>query len=212
MSGDESMLDAFRNNIDIHTATAAKVYGVEIKDVTKEMRYKAKSVNFGIIYGQGAFGLAQNIGVTRTEAKNIIDNYFLQFPKIKEYMNGNIKLAKELGYVKTIMGRRRYLRDINSKNFTVRGFAERIAINSPVQGSAADLIKLAMIDIHTEFKKHNLKSKMTLQVHDELVFDAHKSELEIIKPIIHQKMTNAMQLAVPLEIEIGEGVNWLEAH
>jgi DNA polymerase-1 len=212
MSGDEHMLDAFRNNIDIHTATAAKVYGVEINNVTKEMRYKAKSVNFGIIYGQGAFGLAQNIGVTRTEAKNIIDNYFLQFPKIKEYMNGNIKLAKELGYVKTIMGRRRYLRDINSKNFTVRGFAERNAINSPVQGSAADLIKLAMIDIHNEFKKHNLKSKMTLQVHDELVFDAHKSELEIIKPIIQQKMTRAMQLAVPLEIEIGEGVNWLEAH
>lgn len=212
MSGDEGMLEAFKNKIDIHTATAAKVYGVEISDVTKEMRYKAKSVNFGIIYGQGAFGLAQNIGVTRTEAKNIIDNYFLQFPKIKEYMNGNIKFAQQNGYVITIMGRKRYLRDINSKNFTVRGFAERNAINSPVQGSAADLIKLAMIDIYKEFKKQKFKSKMTLQVHDELVFDAHKSELEIIKPIIHEKMVNAIKLVVPLEVEVGEGINWLEAH
>lgn len=212
LSGDESMLEAFKNKIDIHLATAAKVYGVELNEVTKEMRYKAKSVNFGIIYGQGAFGLAQNIGVSRTEAKNIIDNYFLQFPKIKEYMNNNIRFAKENGYVKTMMGRRRYLKEINSKNFTVRGFAERNAINSPVQGSAADLIKLAMIDIHREFEKRKLKSKMTLQVHDELVFDAHRSELEIIKPIIHDKMVSAIKINVPLEVEIGEGKNWLEAH
>ena len=212
LSGDENMLEAFEKKIDIHTATAAKVYGVTIEDVTKEMRYKAKSVNFGIIYGQGAFGLAENIGVSRGEAKTIIDNYFLQFPKIKEYMNHNIQFAREHGYVQTIQGRKRYLKDINSKNFTVRGFAERNAINSPVQGSAADLIKLAMIGIHREFKQRNLKSKMTLQVHDELVFDAHKSELEIIKPIIYEQMTHAIKTKVPIEAEMGEGINWLEAH
>lgn len=171
LSGDENMLEAFKNKIDIHTATAAKVYDVAISTVTKDMRYKAKSVNFGIIYGQGAFGLADNIGTTRGEAKEIIANYFTQFPKIKEYMNQNIHFARENGYVQTIMGRRRYLKDNNSKNFVVRGYAERNAINSPVQGSAADLIKLAMIDIHREFKKQNFKSRMTLQVHDELVFD-----------------------------------------
>ena len=207
LSGDENMLEAFEKKIDIHTATAAKVYGVTIEDVTKEMRYKAKSVNFGIIYGQGAFGLAENIGVSRGEAKTIIDNYFLQFPKIKEYMNHNIQFAREHGYVQTIQGRKRYLKDINSKNFTVRGFAERNAINSPVQGSAADLIKLAMIGIHREFKQRNLKSKMTLQVHDELVFDAHKSELEIIKPIIYEQMTHAIKTKVPIEAEMGEGIN-----
>ncbi|MBL7777089.1 MAG: DNA polymerase I [Chitinophagales bacterium] len=212
LSGDENLIEAFQNKLDIHTATAAKVYDVAISNVTKDMRYKAKSVNFGIIYGQGAFGLADNIGVSRTEAKGIIDNYFKQFPKIKEYMNYNIQFAKEHGYVQTIMGRRRYLKDINSKNFTVRGFAERNAINSPVQGSAADLIKLAMIDIHREFKKHNFKSKMTLQVHDELVFDAHKEEVEIIKPIIYDKMTKAIKTRVPIEAEMGMGNNWLQAH
>lgn len=212
LSGDENMLDAFQKKIDIHTATAAKVYNVAIADVTKEMRYKAKSVNFGIIYGQGAFGLADNIGTTRGEAKEIIANYFAQFPKIKEYMNANIQYAREHGFVQTIMGRKRYLKDINSKNFTVRGFAERNAINSPVQGSAADMIKLAMIDIHREFKKQNFKSKMTLQVHDELVFDAHKDEVEIIKPIIYDKMIHAIKTIVPIEAEMGTGVNWLEAH
>ena len=212
LSGDENMLEAFEKKIDIHTATAAKVYGVAIDGVTKEMRYKAKSVNFGIIYGQGAFGLAENIGVSRGEAKTIIDNYFLQFPKIKEYMSHNIQFAREHGYVQTIKGRKRYLKDINSKNFTVRGFAERNAINSPVQGSAADLIKLAMIGIHHEFKQRKLKSKMTLQVHDELVFDAHKDEVEIIKPIIYEQMVNAIKTRVPIEAEIGTGMNWLEAH
>jgi DNA polymerase-1 len=212
LSGDENMIEAFKNKLDIHTATAAKVYNVPIDAVTKEMRYKAKSVNFGIIYGQGAFGLADNIGVSRSEAKEIIANYFKQFPKIKEYMNANIEFARKHGYVQTIMGRRRYLKDINSKNFTVRGFAERNAINSPVQGSAADLIKLAMINIYREFKKQNLKSKMTLQVHDELVFDAHKDELEIIKPIIYDKMIHAIKTTVPIEAEIGIGKNWLEAH
>ena len=212
LSGDENMLDAFQKKIDIHTATAAKVYSVAIEDVTKEMRYKAKSVNFGIIYGQGAFGLAENIGVSRGEAKEIIENYFKQFPKIKEYMNYNIGFAREHGYVQTIKGRRRYLKDINSKNFTVRGFAERNAINSPVQGSAADMIKIAMINIHHEFKRQNLKSKMTLQVHDELVFDALKDEVEIIKPIIYEKMVGAIRTNVPIEAEIGTGLNWLEAH
>ncbi len=212
LSGDENMSEAFEKKIDIHTATAAKVYGVPIEQVTKEMRYKAKSVNFGIIYGQGAFGLAENIGVSRTEAKEIIENYFKQFPKIKAYMNGNIQFAREHGYVETLKGRKRYLRDINSKNFTVRGFAERNAINSPVQGSAADLIKIAMINIHEEFKKRNFKSRMTLQVHDELVFDAHKDEVEIIKPIVYEKMVNAIKTRVPIEAEMGTGLNWLEAH
>ncbi|HLP19153.1 MAG TPA: DNA polymerase I [Chitinophagales bacterium] len=212
LSGDENMIEAFKNKLDIHTATAAKVYDVAVSTVTKDMRYKAKSVNFGIIYGQGAFGLADNIGVSRGEAKEIIANYFTQFPKIKEYMNSNIQFARDHGYVQTIMGRRRYLKDINSKNFTVRGFAERNAINSPVQGSAADLIKLAMIDIHREFKRLNLKSRMTLQVHDELVFDAHKDEVEIIKPIIYDKMTHAIKTNVPIEAEMGTGINWLEAH
>lgn len=212
LSGDENMLEAFKNKLDIHTATAAKVYDVAVSSVTKDMRYKAKSVNFGIIYGQGAFGLADNIGTSRGEAKEIIANYFKQFPKIKEYMNANIEFARQHGYVQTIMGRKRYLKDINSKNFTVRGFAERNAINSPVQGSAADLIKLAMIHIHHEFKKQNLKSKMTLQVHDELVFDAHKDEVEVIKPIIYDKMIHAIKTNVPIEAEMGVGVNWLQAH
>ncbi|MBK8659297.1 MAG: DNA polymerase I [Bacteroidetes bacterium] len=212
LSGDENMSEAFAQKIDIHTATAAKVYNVAIAEVTKEMRYKAKSVNFGIIYGQGAFGLAENIGVSRGEAKEIIENYFKQFPKVKQYMNDNIQFARTHGYVQTIKGRRRYLKDINSKNFTVRGFAERNAINSPVQGSAADLIKLAMIDIHRAFQQQNLKSRMTLQVHDELVFDAHRDEVDIIKPIIYDKMIHALKTRVPLEAEMGVGVNWLEAH
>ncbi|MFN8276926.1 MAG: DNA polymerase I [Chitinophagales bacterium] len=212
LSGDENMLEAFANKLDIHTATAAKVYGVALESVTKEMRYKAKSVNFGIIYGQGAFGLAENIGVSRGEAKEIIENYFKQFPKIKQYMNDNIQFARTHGYVQTIMGRRRILKDINSKNFTVRGFAERNAINSPVQGSAADLIKLAMIGIHDEFKRRNFKSKLTLQVHDELVFDVHRSELDQVKPVIYEKMTKAIATKVPIEAEMGVGENWLEAH
>ena len=212
MSGDKGMTEAFQQGLDIHTATAAKVYNVPFEEVTKEMRYKAKSVNFGIIYGQGAFGLAENLGISRSEAKTIIDNYFIQFPGIKEYMNHNIEFARQNGYVKTIMGRRRYLKDINSKNFTVRGFAERNAINAPVQGSAADMIKIAMIGIHEEFKKHNFKSRMTLQVHDELVFDAHIEEVETIKPIIMYQMIHAIKTKVPIEVGIGTGKNWLDAH
>ncbi len=214
ISGDANMCLAFKEKKDIHSATAAKVFGVEEKDVSKEMRYRAKSVNFGIIYGQGAFGLADNLGITRTEAKEIIDNYKKQFANIQKYMDDTIQFARENGYVETLMGRKRWLRDINSGNFTVRGFAERNAINSPIQGTAADMIKMAMIKIHETFKKHRFKSKMLLQVHDELVFDAHKDEVEIIKPIIIECMQTALLLpnGVPAEAEIGSGLNWLEAH
>jgi len=214
ISGDPNMCEAFKLGKDIHTATAAKVYGINEADVTKEMRYKAKSVNFGIIYGQGAFGLAENLGISRTEAKEIIDNYKKEFPNIQLYMDQQINHAKELGYVETLMGRRRWLRDINSSNFTVRGFAERNAINSPIQGSAADMIKLAMIKIHAEMKKTNWESKMILQVHDELVFDAVEKELPALKELILNCMKAALTLpnGVPVEAEVGVGKNWLEAH
>ena len=208
------MCEAFRSGKDIHTATAAKVFNVDEASVTKEMRYKAKSVNFGIIYGQGAFGLAENLGITRTEAKEIIDNYKKQFPNIQQYMDDTISFAKTNGYVQTLMGRKRWLSDINSSNFTVRGFAERNAINSPIQGTAADMIKLAMIRIQHEFEKNQFKSKMLLQVHDELVFDVLKSELEKVKPVILDCMQHALALPnnVPTDAEIGAGTNWLEAH
>jgi len=214
ISGDPNMCEAFKLGKDIHTATAAKVYGINEADVTKEMRYKAKSVNFGIIYGQGAFGLAENLGISRTEAKEIIDNYKKEFPNIQLYMDQQINNAKELGFVETLMGRRRWLRDINSSNFTVRGFAERNAINSPIQGSAADMIKLAMIKIHAEMKKTSWASKMILQVHDELIFDAVEKELPALKELILRCMKEAMVLpnGVPVEAEVGVGKNWLEAH
>jgi len=214
ISGDPAMCEAFRQNKDIHTATASKVYGVAEEDVSKEMRYKAKSVNFGIIYGQGPFGLAENLGITRTEAKEIIENYKYQFSHIQKYMDDMINFARANGYVQTLMGRKRWLRDINSANFTVRSFAERNAINSPIQGTAADMIKMAMIAIHKEFKKGNFKSRMLLQVHDELVFDAHKEEVEIIRPIISKCMKEALPLpnGVPVETETGIGENWLQAH
>jgi DNA polymerase I len=214
ISGDVNMCEAFKTGKDIHTATAAKVFGVEEKDVTKEMRYKAKSVNFGIIYGQGAFGLAENLGISRTEAKEIIDNYKKEFPSIQKYMDDTINAARETGYVETLMGRKRWLKDIGSANFTVRGFAERNAINSPIQGTAADMVKLAMIKIHVALKAGNFKSKMLLQVHDELVFDVHKDELEAIKPLILDNMKSALILPndVPAEAELGSGDNWLMAH
>ncbi|MFM1930078.1 MAG: hypothetical protein RL387_1406 [Bacteroidota bacterium] len=214
ISGDPNMCEAFKLGKDIHTATAAKVYGVDEADVTKEMRYKAKSVNFGIIYGQGAFGLAENLGISRTEAKEIIDNYKKEFTNIQKYMDQQINHAKELGYVETLMGRKRWLRDINSSNFTVRGFAERNAINSPIQGSAADMIKLAMIKIHHAMKEKTWESKMILQVHDELIFDATEKELPALKELILSCMTSAMELpnGVPVEAELGVGKNWLLAH
>jgi len=214
ISGDKNMCKAFKDGTDIHTATAARVYNIDEKDVTKEMRYKAKSVNFGIIYGQGAFGLADNLGISRTEAKEIIDNYKKQFPGIQKYMDDTINFAREHGYVQTLMGRKRWLRDINSANFTVRGFAERNAINSPIQGTAADMIKLAMQKVHTAMKKEKMESKMILQVHDELVFDAIKSEAKELKPLIIECMQSALPLPgkVPVIAECGEGKNWLEAH
>lgn len=214
ISGDPNMCAAFRDGTDIHTATAAKVFGVSEAEVTKEMRYKAKSVNFGIIYGQGAFGLAENLGISRTEAKEIIDNYKKQFAGIQQYMDDTIKFAKDNGYVQTLMGRKRWLKDIHSANFTVRGFAERNAINSPIQGTAADMIKLAMIRIHQEFKQQQFQSRMLLQVHDELIFDVRKEELEMVKPVIIGCMQSALPLPneVPVLAELGSGQNWLEAH
>ncbi|MBA2745917.1 MAG: DNA polymerase I [Flavisolibacter sp.] len=214
LSGDPVMCDAFRQHKDVHTATAAKVYGVDEEAVTKDMRRKAKSVNFGIIYGQGAFGLSENLGISRTEAKTIIDNYKNEFAGITRYMDDMINYCREHGFVKTIMGRKRWLRDINSSNFTVRGYAERNAINSPIQGTAADMIKLAMVKVHKTFIERNFKSKMILQVHDELVFDATRDEVELIKPVILECMQSAMSLpnGVPVIAEVGQGDNWLEAH
>ncbi|MCW3076380.1 MAG: polA [Bacteroidetes bacterium] len=212
ISGDPNMCEAFRLGKDIHTATAAKVFGVPENEVTKEMRYKSKSVNFGIIYGQGAFGLSENLNIPRSEAKSLIDNYFKEYAAIKNYMDNEINFARENGYVKTLLGRKRWLRDITSNNATVRSFAERNAINAPIQGSAADMIKVAMINIDKELRDKNFKTKMILQVHDELVFDVYKPELETVKPIIENHMKNALPLNVPVEVGMGVGSNWLEAH
>lgn len=212
ISKDANMMDAFVKGIDIHTATAANVYGVPVLEVDSTQRRNAKAVNFGIIYGQSAFGLSQNLGIPRKEAAEIIENYFLQFPGIKQYMSDTMNFARENGYVTTLMGRRRYLRDINSANATVRGFAERNAINAPIQGSAADMIKIAMINIHRELKAQKLAARMTMQVHDELVFDVPNNEIEIVKPIIVENMRNAIKTEVPILVEIGTGRNWLEAH
>jgi DNA polymerase-1 len=212
LSEDFNMLDAFRHGLDIHTATAARVYGLPLEAVTSEMRRKAKTVNFGIIYGISAFGLSERLNIPRREAADIIDAYFRQYPGIKQYMDKTIVFAREHGYVETIMGRRRYLRDINSGNAVVRGFAERNAINAPIQGSSADMIKIAMIHIHDEFNRQNFKSRMILQVHDELVFDVHRDEIETVKPVIHDLMVNAIPLTVPVEVEMNVGENWLEAH
>ena len=209
---DPGMMEAFNAGLDIHTATAAKVFGVEVADVTKDQRYKAKSVNFGLIYGQGAFGLAQNLGIKRGEAKELIDAYFEQFGGVKTYMDDTIKYCREHGYVKTLMGRKRFIPDINSNNQTVVGFAERNAINAPIQGSAADMIKLAMINIHNRFSKMNIGTRMLLQVHDELLFDVPKNELEEITAVIKEEMERAMPLKVPVIAEAGHGANWLEAH
>lgn len=211
-SQDESMIEAFKNGRDIHATTAAKIFQVPLEDVTSDMRRKAKTANFGIIYGISAFGLSQRLSISRTEAKDIIDAYFKEFPAVKEYMDNAIEKARKNEYVETILGRRRYLRDINSRNQTMRGFAERNAINAPIQGSAADMIKVAMIHVHEWMKKEKLKSKMILQVHDELVFDAHKDEVELLKKEIPKLMANAVTIEVPLEVEVGIGSDWLQAH
>ncbi len=212
LSKDEQMVSAFKEGIDIHTATASKVYGIGLDDVTKDMRRNAKMVNFGIVYGISAFGLSERLGIPRKEAAEIINQYFTQYAGIKKYMDETIISAREKGYVETIMGRRRYLKDINSGNAMVRGFAERNAINAPIQGSSADMIKIAMIRIHEEFEKQNLQSKMILQVHDELVFDTLKDELAVVKEIVEDKMRNAIKMEVPLVVDSNTGNNWLEAH
>ncbi len=209
---DEAMVEAFREGRDIHATTAAKIFKVSLEEVDSDMRRKAKTANFGIIYGISAFGLAQRLNIPRKEASDIIEAYFKEFPGVKQYMDESIHKAREQEYVETIMGRRRYLRDINSRNQTVRGFAERNAINAPIQGSAADIIKVAMVNIHHWMKKQKLQSRMVLQVHDELVFDVHHSEVELMKEHIPLFMSTAVDLPVPLEVGLGTGPNWLEAH
>src|SRR5574343_1401719 len=212
LSEDKNMIEAFSSGQDIHKATAAKVFNVSLEEVTRDQRSAAKAVNFGIIYGQSAFGLAQNLNISRTEAKSIIDAYFEQYSTIKTYMDGAVSQARDKGYVETIMQRRRYLPDINSANAVVRGFAERNAVNAPIQGSAADIIKMAMVSVHRAMKQQPLKSKMILQVHDELVFDVHKSEMDLMKKLVEEAMEHAVKLVVPMEVELQFGDNWLDAH
>ena len=206
------MVDAFQNNEDIHSATAAKVFGVSLENVTREQRSNAKTVNFGIIYGVSAFGLSQQTSLTRSESKELIETYYATYPKLRNYIQDQIDFARDNGYVSTVLGRRRYLKDINSQNAIVRGAAERNAVNAPIQGSAADIIKLAMISIQKELRNKNWKSKMLLQVHDELVFDVPKTELTALKTMVKTKMENAFKIDVPLLVDIGVGANWLEAH
>jgi len=212
LSEEETMMNAFKNGEDIHASTAARVFNVPLEEVTREQRSNAKTVNFGIIYGVSAFGLSNQTNLSRSEAKELIDTYYETYPKLKAYMTAQVDFAREHGYVETVLHRRRYLKDINSRNGMVRSGAERNAVNAPIQGSAADIIKLAMINIYKRFEAEGFKSKMLLQVHDELVFDAYKDELETIKPIIKHEMENAFTMSVPLDVEIGLGDNWLEAH
>ena len=212
LSGDPAMSEAFREGLDIHAATAARVYKVPIQEVTKDMRRHAKAVNFGIIYGMSAFGLAERLGISRSEAASIIENYFKEYVGIQQYIKNNIEFARQHGYVETMLGRRRYLRDINAHNSVVRNFAERNAVNAPIQGSSADMIKIAMSNIYKAMNDKQLQSKMILQVHDELVFDAVKDELEILKELVNDKMTNALPLNIPVVVELNTGENWLEAH
>jgi DNA polymerase-1 len=212
LCGEENMIAAFKNNEDIHKSTAAKVFNIPLDEVTKEQRSHAKTVNFGIVYGVSAFGLSNQTNLSRKESAELIDAYYKTYPKLKSFISEQVDFARENGYVETISGRRRYLKDINSANAIVRGGAERNAVNAPIQGSAADIIKIAMINIHKKLKSENWQSKMLLQVHDELVFDVHNSELEKIQPMIKFEMENAFKMIVPLEVEIGSGKNWLEAH
>jgi DNA polymerase-1 len=212
LSGETNMIQAFKNGEDIHRSTASKVYHIPLDEVTKEQRSNAKTVNFGIIYGVSAFGLSQQTDMNRTEAKELIDAYYETYPMLRKYINEQIHLARERGYVETILGRKRYLNNINSQNAVVRSAEERNAINAPIQGSAADIIKLAMIQIQKLLEEGNYQSKMLLQVHDELVFDIYKPELEVLQPLIKTTMENAFTLAVPLEVDMGVGLNWLEAH
>ena len=212
LSRDEAMMEAFRQGLDIHTATASRVYGVPVEEVTREMRRHAKTVNFGIIYGISAFGLSERLGIPRREAAEIIENYFEKYPGIKRYMEQTVEFARQHGYVETLLGRRRYLSDINSANGVVRAYAERNAINAPIQGSSADMIKIAMIRIFNEIQKRGMRSKMILQVHDELVFDAYQEEVDALKALVEEKMKNALPLDIPVVVDINTGNNWLEAH
>ncbi len=212
LSEEDNMIQAFLNGEDIHASTASNVFNVPLNEVTREQRGNAKTVNFGIIYGVSAFGLSNQTGLSRSESKELIDTYYETYPKLRQYMSDQVHFARENGYVQTVLGRRRYLRDINSRNAVVRGAAERNAVNAPIQGSAADIIKIAMIHIHDKLKQGNYKTKMLLQVHDELVFDVFKSELETVKPIIQTEMENAYKLKVPLIVDLDVGENWLEAH
>ncbi|HOH83797.1 MAG TPA: DNA polymerase, partial [Bacteroidales bacterium] len=212
ISEEANMIEDFRQGHDIHAATASRVYNVALADVTKEMRRNAKMVNFGIIYGISAFGLAERLNIQRKEAAEIIEQYFIKYPAIKKYMEDTISSARKKGYVETILGRRRYLRDINSANAVVRGYAERNAINAPIQGSAADIIKIAMINIYKQMTEMQTRSRMIMQVHDELVFDVYKPELETMLPLVQAQMQNAIIIKVPLDVDISSGNNWLEAH
>ena len=212
LSGEENMIKAFQNNEDIHKSTASKVFNVPLEEVTREQRSHAKTVNFGIIYGVSAFGLSNQTDLSRAESAALIEAYYKSYPRLKSYISEQVEFARDNGYVQTILGRRRYLKDINSQNAIVRGGAERNAVNAPIQGSAADIIKIAMINIHNKLKSENWKSKMLLQVHDELVFDVHNDELEKIQPMIKHEMENAFTLDVPLIIDLGMGKDWLEAH
>ena len=212
LSNDPVMIKSFKNNEDIHASTAANVYDVPIDDVTRNQRNNAKTINFGIIYGVSAFGLSQQTDLSRKNAKELIEKYYQTYPNLKNYIKNQISKAREKGYVETVLGRRRYLREINSQNAIVRGSAERNAINAPVQGSAADIIKIAMIKISEKLFNESWESKMIIQVHDELVFDAKKEELKQLRLMVKQEMENAFKLDVPLTVDIGVGENWLEAH
>jgi DNA polymerase-1 len=212
LSEEETMIDAFKQGEDIHASTASKVFNVPLGEVTREQRSNAKTVNFGIIYGVSAFGLSNQTDLSRSEAKDLIDTYYATYPKLRSYIGSQVDFARDHGYVQTVLGRRRYLKDINSRNAVVRSAAERNAVNAPIQGSAADIIKLAMIRIYDKLEKGNFNTKMLLQVHDELVFDVYKPELETIKTMVKTEMENAYQLTVPLVVDLGFGNNWLEAH
>ena len=212
LAHDRHMIEAFSNHYDIHAATAAKIYKMPIEDVSKDLRRNAKSVNFGIVYGISAFGLSEQLGISRKEASALIEEYFAQYPDIKNYIDANIAFAHEHGYAQTLLGRRRYLNDINSRNASARSFAERNAVNMPIQGTSADMIKIAMIKVYQEFKRHNLRSRMILQVHDELVIDCHRDEEQQVRAIVEDAMLNALPLSIPIEIGIDMGTNWLDAH
>lgn len=212
LSNDSNMISAFKKNEDIHSSTAAKVFNIDIDDVSREQRSNAKTVNFGIIYGVSAFGLSNQTNLSRSESKDLIESYFLAYPELKNYIANQINFARENGFVETILGRKRYLKDINSRNQIVRGGAERNAVNAPVQGSAADIIKLAMVNISDKINGRNFKSKMLVQVHDELIFEIYKPELEEMRKLIQQEMESAYSLNVPLAVDIGLGDNWYEAH